>query len=166
MRLSRSVLGVVSAAVCPLFLLPVHGAAQDSPSVSCVSVQFLSPLEDLHRCAEDGYAEAQSGLGLRYYAGGAAPQDYAEAVRWFRLAAEHGYAEAQVMLGVMNANGLGVPNDDAKALKWYLIATEQGDEAAQRRRDWIQARMTPEQVAQAQRQSREWIETHPQGGGN
>ena len=166
MRLTRSVLGVVGAAVCPLFLPPLHGAAQDSPSVSCVSVQFLSPLEDLNRCAEEGVAKAQSGLGLRYYAGGAAPQNYTEAVRWFRLAAEQGHAEAQVMLGVMSANGLGVPKDDAKALQWYLIATEQGDEAAQRRRDWIQPRMTPEQVAEAQRLSREWIETHPQGGGN
>ncbi len=123
-------------------------------------------MEDLNRCAEEGDAKAQSGLGLRYYAGGAAPQNYAEAVRWFRLAAERGYAEAQVMLGVMSANGLGVPKNDAKALQWYLIATEQGDEAAQRRRDLIQPRMTLEQVADAQRLSREWIETHPQGGGN
>ncbi len=166
MRRSRSVLGVVGTAVCTLFLVPAHGTAQDSLSVSCVSVQFLSPLEDLNRCAEDGYTKAQSGLGLRYYAGGAAPQDYAEAVRWFRLAAEHGDAEAQVMLGVMSANGLGVPKDDAKALQWYLIATEQGDEAAQRRRDWIQPRMTREQIAEAQRLAREWIETHPPDGGN
>ena len=157
---------LIGAAVGACSLVPAHGSAQDSLSVSCVNVQFLSPFEDLTRCAEEGVAKAQGGLGLRYYAGGAAPQDYAEALRWFRLAAEQGHAEAQVLLGVMSASGLGVPKDDAKALQWYLIATEQGDEAAQRRRDWIQRRMTPEQVAEAQRLSREWIETHPQDGGN
>ena len=194
---------LIGAAVGTLFLAPARGAAQDSLSVSCESVQFLSPLEDLTRCAEDGDAEAQGSLGLRYYAGGgAAPLDYAEALRWFRLAAEQGSAEAQVMLGVMNAGGLGLPKDDAKALRWYQMAAEQGHataqfnigltyapdtgvpenlifqhmwfnlaaahgfEAARRSRDRIQQRMTPEQVAEAQRLAREWIETHRQGAGN
>ena len=193
---------LMGAAVGMLFLVPAHGSAQNSLSVSCESVQFLSPFEDLIRCAEEGDVEAQSSLGLRYYAGGAAPLDYAEALRWFRLAAEQGSAEAQVMLGVMNANGMGVPEDDAKALQWYLMAAEQGDatgqvnlgfmygngdgipenlvsaymwynlsaaqgnETAQSNKDIIEQRMTREQIAEAQRLSREWTETHPQDGGN
>ena len=74
---------LIGAAVCTLFLVPAHGSAQDSLSISIADVQFLSPFEDLTPCAEEGDAEAQGSLGLRYYAGGgAAPLDYAEALRW------------------------------------------------------------------------------------
>lgn len=38
--------------------------------------------------AEQGIANAQNNLGVMYNAGRGVPQDYAEAVRWYRLAAE------------------------------------------------------------------------------
>ena len=44
------------------------------------------------------------------------PQDYEEAIKWYRLAAEQGYASAQYNLGVMYDNGDGVPQDYAKKL--------------------------------------------------
>ena len=50
-------------------------------------------------------------------------------------------------------------------MRWNLAAA-QGLVAAQRGRDAIQQRMTREQIAEAQRLSREWIETHPQDAGN
>ena len=40
-----------------------------------------------------------------YEHGEGVPQDYAEAVRWYRLAADQGYASAQYNLGVMYNNG-------------------------------------------------------------
>ncbi|MCP4827986.1 MAG: sel1 repeat family protein, partial [Proteobacteria bacterium] len=42
-------------------------------------------------------------------------EDYAEAVKWYRLAADQGYADAQCNLGVMYDNGQGVPQDYAEA---------------------------------------------------
>ncbi len=36
---------LMSAAVGTLFLVPAHGLAQDSPSVSCADVYSRSPLE-------------------------------------------------------------------------------------------------------------------------
>ena len=59
------------------------------------------------------------------------PQDYAEAVKWYRLAAEQSYASAQSNLGFMYKNGQGVPQDYAEAVKWYRLAAEQGVAAAQ-----------------------------------
>ena len=35
------------------------------------------------------------------------PQNYAEALKWYRLAADQGDADAQYNLGVMYANGQG-----------------------------------------------------------
>ena len=42
---------------------------------------------------------------LMYANGQGVPQDYAEAVKWYRLAADQGDADAQSYLGVMYAKG-------------------------------------------------------------
>ena len=55
------------------------------------------------------------------------PQNYAEAVRWYRKAADQGYADAQFNLGNMYAKGLGVPQDSAEAVHWYYEAADSGD---------------------------------------
>ena len=54
------------------------------------------------------------------------PQDYAEAVKWYRKAAEQGYADAQLSLGFMYVNGKGVPQDGAEAVRWIGKAASQG----------------------------------------
>lgn len=52
------------------------------------------------------------------------PQDYTEAVKWYRLAADRGYGPAQGSLGLMYADGRGVPQDDREAVKWFRLAAE------------------------------------------
>ena len=66
-----------------------------------------------------------------YSNGNGVPQDYAEAVKWYRLAAEQGDANAQYNLGVMYHKGKGVPQDYAEAVKWYRLAAKQGVAEAQ-----------------------------------
>ena len=83
------------------------------------------------RAAKQGYMFAQFGLGWMYSNGEGVPENYREAVRWFRLAAEQGYAVAQYNLGVAYANGDGVPKNYREAVKWYRLAAEQGDAVAQ-----------------------------------
>ncbi len=76
-------------------------------------------------------AAAQFDLGDSYYNGQGVPQDYAEAVKWYRMAAEQGNAAAQYDLGVAYHNGQGVPQNYAEAVKWNRMAAEQGNAAAQ-----------------------------------
>jgi len=45
--------------------------------------------------AEKGDTKAEYSLGYMYYHGKGVPQDYAEAVRWYRKAAEQGGPEGQ-----------------------------------------------------------------------
>ena len=54
------------------------------------------------------------------------PQDYAEAVKWYRKAAGQGHAEAQSCLGFCYAKGQGTPKDYTEAAKWFRKAAEQG----------------------------------------
>ena len=79
-----------------------------------------------------------------------------EAVKWFRLAADHGNAEAQYNLGVRYYEGLGVPKDYVRAYMWHNLATGRGFKLAAEGRDTVEKRMTPAQIAEAQKLAREW----------
>ena len=109
---------------------------------------------------------AQHNLGFMYDNGQGTPQDYAEAVKWYRLAAEQGHAQALNNLGFMYENGHGVLQDYAEAHKWYnLAASRQTNEESRNRaiknRDIIAKLMTPAQVAEAQKLAKQWDKAHP-----
>ena len=120
-------------------------------------------IEALRTRANVGDAGAQVILWVMYATGLGVPQDYAEAVRWYRLAAEQGEAFAQSNLGIMYANGRGVPQDYMVAHMGLNLAGAQssGDARATlvKGRDAVEAKMTSEQIAEAQRLAREWKPT-------
>ena len=80
----------------------------------------------------------------------------AEAVRLYRKAAEQGLVEAQYNLGVMYAEGQGVRQDFVQAHMWFDLAAASGDLSARKNSEIIAAKMTPSQIAEAQRLAREW----------
>lgn len=114
--------------------------------------------------AVQGDARAQTNLGFMFATGRGVSKDIVEAERWYRLAAEQGHVSAQYNLGVMYASGEGVPLDIVRAYMWWDVAASQGEEGAQRLKDITEEEMTREQIAEAERLSREWIEEHPPGG--
>ena len=91
---------------------------------ACTPTDLRTPIDIL--------VKAQHNLGVMYANGKGVPLDYAEALKWYRMAADQGHAKAQNNLGFMYFNGKGVPQDYAEALKWYRMAAEQGNAEAQR----------------------------------
>ena len=95
-----------------------------------------------------------------YERGNGVPQNYQEAVSWYRKAADQGHAGSQNNLGVMYGNGKGVPQDYVQAHKWVnLAASVSTGEVAERSRllrDQLADKMTASQVAEAQQLAREW----------
>jgi TPR repeat protein len=81
--------------------------------------------------ADDGNAEAQFSLGLKFASGKPAEQDFAQAVYWYLKAADQNHALAQFNLGIMFATVRGTARDDARALMWIQRAARQGDPGAQ-----------------------------------
>jgi TPR repeat protein len=104
----------------PVSAPPVQPSAniESSPSTQGIA----KPTE---RVATDD-AETQFHLGTLYETGKGVPQDYAQAVLWYRKAAEQNLAIAQYRLGVLYANGVGVPLDKAQSAEWFQKAAEQG----------------------------------------
>lgn len=111
--------------------------------------------------AEQGNAGAQLRLGWIYANGGdGVPKDAVEAARWYRKAAEQGFAPAQSELGSLYFDGIGCPRDLVEAYKWTNLAAAQGDRQRSKARDGMESQMTPAQIAEGQRASREWTEQH------
>ena len=81
--------------------------------------------------AKRGSAKAQFNLGFNYERGKGVPQNYEQALKWYRLSAEQGYAHAQYFLGGMLAAGKGVKADFVEGTKWLGLAAEQGYDQAQ-----------------------------------
>jgi len=67
---------------------------------------------------------------LQYFFGDGVPQDFTEAIKWYRKAAQLGNVEAQFNLGGIYQEGVVVPQDSAEATEWYLKAVDQGHEKA------------------------------------
>ena len=113
--------------------------------------------------ADQGHAGAQFNLGFSYDRGEGVPRDDVEAVRWYRLAADQGDAHAQTNLGAMYGTGRGVPQDYVEGHMWSNLAaaqlTGEDRDRAVRIRDIVAARMTADQIAEAQRRAREWTPT-------
>ena len=86
-----------------------------------------------------------------YADGRGVPQDYAEALRWYRLATEQGSREAQTNLGLMYAKGEGVPVDYIQAHAWFLLAD------SDQLKNLTAKLLTETQLAQARKLSQEFM---------
>src|SRR6266550_1223644 len=82
-------------------------------------------LNALRARAALGNPKAQFGLASAYYLGKGVPQDYAEALRWYKMAAEHGNAKGQFDLGTVYNEGIGLPPDYIEASRWFRKAADQ-----------------------------------------
>ena len=127
--------------------------------------EYATALREFRPLAEQGDPRAQGYLGFMYSHGQGVPQDYAEAVKWYRKAAAQGQAHAQNNLGFMYGNGQGVPQDYVQAHFWFNLAASHVPpgtfrDMAVENRDVFATKMTPAQIAEAQRMAREWTEKH------
>ena len=119
-------------------------------------------LADLRKLADQGDADAQWQMGVRYHNAEDVPHDDAQAMQWFLRAAEQGNVAAQSALGAYYWAGRGVPEDLSKAYFWSTIALANGDENSKVRLEGLASQMTHAQVSAARQQAEVWIRTHTQ----
>ena len=108
------------------------------PKLEATLKQFAQPPEraidkpkpkDVAKPEEQPNAQFQ--LGWLHEKGKGVPQDYAEAVKWYRKAAVQGHLNAQYNLGILYMEGRGVAQDYGEAVKWYRKAADQHNGRAQ-----------------------------------
>jgi TPR repeat protein len=99
--------------------------------------QIISRVEQAmiwyRKSAEQGFAPAQTSLGVLLETGGRIERNFKEAAAWYRKAADQNYAAAQFNLGLIYYVGRGddIAQNYKEALSWFRRASEQGDAAAQ-----------------------------------
>ena len=114
--------------------------------------------------AAQGNAEAQTLLGAMYWQGEGVERDHKEAARLYLLAAQQGYARAQYDIGFMYGFGEGIPpQDDVQAYKWiglaidrFTVKNQERREQAIRDRVTLAARMSKQQLAEAEAAIKAW----------
>ena len=100
--------------------------------IHVVPAQETLSLDALRSRAEAGDVPAMRAMAEAHYLGrGGAPQDCAEAARWYRRLAARGEAGAQTTLGLMYARGWGLAPNLAEARRWWSLAAAQNDAGAQ-----------------------------------
>jgi len=106
-------------------------SAASAPSTAVVGTPDPQDANAFYKAADQGNAQAQFNLGDMYDVGRGVPQNYADAIRWYRMAADQGLASAQFKLGGMYEDGRGVPQNYTEAMRWYRMAADQGNATAQ-----------------------------------
>src|ERR1039458_6847193 len=161
------VLGYVVGPMMERRWAPSPQASQQRPGVETVSGQSgtdhsvqAKSLADFRKLADQGDADAQWQMGVRYHNGEDVPHDDAQAMQWFLRAAEQGHVTAQATLGAYYWAGRGVPQDLSKAYFWSVIALAGGDENSKSRLQGLASQMTHAQVSAARQQAEIWIRQH------
>jgi hypothetical protein len=124
--------------------------------------------EATRAAAEKGDAQAQYKLGTMFASGQGVPGDDAEAARWYQRSADQGFGEAQFALALMYETGRGVTQDNVKADAWYTIAASAEKKIEKTTagyvissRNLLEARMTPDQIAEARKRAQDWKANSP-----
>jgi putative methionine-R-sulfoxide reductase with GAF domain len=139
---------------------PPSSQSRAVPTSFSATPLAVENLQSLCHLASQGDPTAQFALGARYATGEEVPQDYGEAVRWFKKAAEQGQVAAQATLGAYYWAGRGVPPDLSQAYFWSFLAEAGGDEASRSRVALLTSRLSRGQILAAQKQANDWYKRH------
>jgi TPR repeat protein len=82
------------------------------------------------------------------------------AIETVEMGSQTGSPDALFELGMLYATGRDVAADLVTAHKWFNLAAARGNESARIRRTEISIEMSAEQIAEAQKLAREWVQTH------
>ena len=134
-----------------------------------VSIDNEEAAKWYQKAADAGEGAAQVNLAGMYSRGEGVPQSDYQAMQWYLKAGpEHSDAGTMLQVALKYEAGKGVPQNFVEAYKWYIMAGAKElpkipgykDDSAENARKWaadLAAKMTPEQIAEAQKLATELI---------
>jgi TPR repeat protein len=138
----------------------------------CKLQDYEKVIKMIQKKAEQGEESAQFELAEMYLYGDILgpsskplliPQDYQQSISWYLKLAERGGSfarTAQYLLGTIYSEGRGVPQDYVEAYKWFILASLEPQESLGKgyveARDALRLKMSPQQIAEAQKLAREF----------
>lgn len=127
-----------------------------------VQPDYAEAVRWYQKAAALDYAPAEYNLGVMYDKARGVTLDYGQAMQWYRKAAVQDYAPALYNLGLLYYYGQGIPVNYVQAYLWVTLAINSSSASPLKSisdeqkkftgmRDQIAAKMTPEQIAEAQK---------------
>jgi|TARA_B100001964_G_scaffold80915_1_gene91321 hypothetical protein len=110
--------------------------------------------------AQQGHADAQNNLATLYEEGEGVERDSREAIKWYELAAQQGNFDAPNNLGTMYLKGIGAVRNYVTAYMWFHLGEMKGDKGAKSNRKFVEARMNPAEIAEANKRVSEWMQKY------
>ena len=107
----------------------------------------------IKEAADADFDEAQFMMGYFYLYGIGITKNYANAEKYLTWSAVQGNLTAMMMLADAYANGDGIQKNPYTAYVMYNVASVMGESSAGEKRDAIEAKLKPEEIAQAQAES-------------
>jgi len=119
-------------------------------------VDHLEAVKWYRLSAENGVTQAQINLAALLMVGeGAVSADPIEGFKWYKKAAVSGSDRAQMGVAISYYIGRGAPKDFVEAYAWANLAAASGKvERSKELREDIEAKLSPEQIAEGQQRSK------------
>jgi TPR repeat protein len=112
--------------------------------------------EAWQRCADEGAARCQYGLGVLHDEGRGTAVDPRRALRWYERAAAQDFPDALMQLGFVFSTGRdGIEQDPIMAWVWFSRAAALGVEGAGEYRDRVGELLSEDERERAERQADE-----------
>jgi TPR repeat protein len=112
------------------------------------------------KAADQGHAAAQCNLAVMHLNGWGVPMNEEEAAKYYLMAAEQGITEAQIALGLIFAADYSPLYNKEEAYKWFSVADRLGDLNAGPKREDQAARLSADEVIEADGMVSMWFESH------
>lgn len=163
MRLLMKIRFAATTALLAACFLALPASADFESGLEAYTVgSFEMAAREWRPLAEQGHVAAQYHLGLLYEEGQGLPQDYDMARYWYLRAAEQDYVDAYFSLAEMYATGRGALSDRSLAYHWYTLAAQRGHARAKEVMGRYAPKLTTEQMAEAGRITKAWLQVHAQ----
>jgi TPR repeat protein len=120
-------------------------------------VDFVEAVQWYRLSAESGVTQAQINLAALLMLGkGTVSAEPIEGFKWYKKAAVSGSDRAQMGVAISYYTGRGAPKDYVEAYAWANLAAASGKvERSKELREDIEAKLSPEQIAEGQQRSKE-----------
>ncbi|MFT5449884.1 MAG: TPR repeat protein [Gammaproteobacteria bacterium] len=133
---------------------PLADADFDSGNNAYRTQAWGEAFDEWQRCATQGVAACQYGLGILYDEGRSVEADLYTALNWYERAARQGHADAMMQLGFLYATGRGdIVQNAVLAWVWFARAASKGAEQGTEYRDRVGALLSIKELAEAQRKA-------------
>lgn len=121
------------------------------------AINYAKAVQWYRLSADEGFPPAQANLaGILMVGNGEVRAEPIEGFKWYKKAAVSGHERAQMGVAISYYTGLGAPKDYVEAYAWANLAAASGKvERSKELREDIEAKLSPEQIAEGQQRSKE-----------